>query len=80
MTEYIIPHLSSYYGTWKAENVPGRVAMFPSWVEHYVEPVEKLRYSMGFDIFDANTMNYVSDNKIPGDKAQETILHSIPLA
>ena len=80
VTEYIIPHLSSYYGTWKAENVPGRVAMFPSWVEHYVEPVEKLRYSMGFDIFDANTMNYVSDNKIPGDKAQETILHSIPLA
>jgi len=80
VTEYIIPHLSSYYGTWKAENVPGRVTMFPSWVEHYVKPVEKTRYSMGFDIFDINTMNYVSDNKIPGNKAQETILHSVPLA
>ena len=80
VTEYIIPHLSSYYGTWKAENVPGRVTMFPSWVEHYVKPVEKTRYSMGFDIFDANTMNYISDNKIPGNKAQETILHSVPLA
>jgi hypothetical protein len=80
VTEYLIPHLSSYYGSWKAENKPGRITMFPSWIEHFVAPVEEKRYSIGFDIFDFNTIEYISKNKIPGDKAQQTILHSIPLA
>ena len=77
-TEYLIPHLSSYYGSWKVKNHPGRMTMFPSWVEHYVLPVETKRYSMGFDIFSKETMDYINENRIPGDKAQEQILMSIP--
>jgi hypothetical protein len=53
--------------------------MFPSWVEHYVAPVEKARYSIGIDFFNSNTMNYINNNRIEGDKAQDTILHSVPL-
>ena len=79
VTEYIIPHLTSYYGSWKAQNLPGRLTMFPSWVEHYVAPVEKARYSIGIDFFNSNTMNYINSNKIEGDKSQDTILHSVPL-
>ena len=79
VTEYIIPHLTSYYGSWKAQNLPGRLTMFPSWVEHYVAPVEKPRYSIGIDLFNSNTMNYINSNRVEGDKAQDTILHSVPL-
>ena len=79
VTHYLIPHLSSYYGSWKAQNLPGRLTLFPSWVEHYVEPVEEKRYSMGFDLFNETTMNYVSDNRIEGNAEQDTILQSIPL-
>ena len=79
VTEYIIPHLTSYYGSWKAQNLPGRLTMFPSWVEHYVAPVEKARYSIGIDFFNSNTMNYINSNRIEGDKSQDTILHSVPL-
>ena len=79
VTEYIIPHLTSYYGSWKAQNLPGRLTMFPSWVEHYVAPVEKPRYSIGIDLFNSNTMNYINSNRVEGDKSQDTILHSVPL-
>ena len=79
VTEYIIPHLTSYYGSWKAQNLPGRLTMFPSWVEHYVAPVEKPRYSIGIDLFNSNTMNYINSNRVEGDKAQDTILRSVPL-
>lgn len=79
-TDYIIPHLTSYYGPWRCQNVPGRMSLFPSWVEHSVDPVSEKRYSMAFDLFTSSTMSYISDNKVSGDKAQETILHSIPLS
>ena len=79
-TEYLIPHLSSYYGSWKAQNVPGRLTLFPSWVEHLVAPVQEKRYSIGFDIFDYHTMEFVSNNKNSSDPEQQTILQSIPLA
>ena len=80
VTNYLIPHLSSYYGPWMAQNKPGRLTMFPSWVEHYVEPVATKRYSIGFDLFDFNSIKYISDNREPNNKSQETILQSIPLA
>jgi hypothetical protein len=54
--------------------------LFPSWVEHYVQPVEEKRYSIGFDIFDFHTMEFVSNNKNSEDPEQKTILQSIPLA
>lgn len=80
VTEYLIPHLSSYYGSWKAKNIPGRLTLFPSWVEHFVQKVEEKRYSIGFDIFDFHTMEYLSNNKNPDDKDQQTILQSVPFA
>lgn len=80
VTNYLIPHLSPYYGPWKAENKPGRVTFFPSWVEHYVDQVEHKRYSIGFDIFEYHTMEYVSHNRDYNDPEQNTILHAIPLA
>lgn len=79
VTEYVIPHLSSYYGAWKAQNVPGRVTLFPSWVEHFVRPVTNARYSIGFDLFNNDTMDYIQSNRDPKNASQTTILHSIPL-
>lgn len=79
-TDYLIPHLSPYYGPWKCQNLPGRMTLFPSWVEHSVNPVNAKRYSLGFDLFDYNTMEYVSKNKIADSKEQKTVMHSIPLA
>jgi len=78
-TDYLIPHLSPYYGPWKCKNLSGRITIFPSWVEHSVAPVTEKRYSLGFDLFDFNTMEYISRNKVSGDKHQEIIMHSIPL-
>lgn len=78
-TDYVIPHISSYYGAWKCENKDGRLSMFPSWVEHFVEPVKETRYSIGLDLFDFNTMDYISNNRNPNDKEQNLILESIKL-
>tara|TARA_Y100000004_G_scaffold10615_1_gene11540 strand:- start:326 stop:1021 length:696 start_codon:yes stop_codon:yes gene_type:complete len=80
VTKYLIPHLSSYYGPWKGQNLPGRLTMFPSWLEHYVDPVNERRYSMGIDIFSKETIDYINNNRIEGDKDQEQILMSIPFA
>ena len=80
VTHYLIPHLSPYYGSWKGENVPGRVTMFPAWMEHYVEPVLETRYSLGFDLYSKETMDYIKNNRIEGDFDQDTILQSVPFA
>jgi hypothetical protein len=79
-TDYLIPHLSPYYGPWRCKNIPGRMTIFPSWVEHSVSSVSEQRYSIGYDLFDFHTMEYVSKNKIAGDKYQEIIMQAIPLA
>tara|TARA_B100001989_G_C24489901_1_gene438988 strand:- start:124 stop:831 length:708 start_codon:yes stop_codon:yes gene_type:complete len=79
-TDYVIPHLSSYYGFWRCQNKKGRVSMFPSWVEHSVERVKERRYSIGLDIFDFNTMDYISNNRDPNNNEQNTILEAIQLA
>lgn len=58
-TDYAIPHLSTYYGFYKVENRPGRITLFPSWVEHKVDPIDdETRYSIGFDIFTENSFQY----------------------
>ena len=54
--------------------------MFPSWLEHYVHPVTERRYSMRIDIFSKETIDYLNNNRIKGDKDQEQILMSMPFA
>ena len=49
-------------------------------VEHSVEPVRERRYSIGLDLFDFNTMDYISSNRNPNDREQNTILEAIQLA
>ena len=78
-TDYVIPHLSSYFGPWKCSNKRGRISMFPSWVEHSVEPVKEHRYSMGFDLFEWHTMEYITSNRDHNDIEQNTILESVLL-
>lgn len=78
-TDYFIPHLSDYYGSWKCENKPARITMFPSWVIHEVKPTEEYRVSVGFDLFSFHTMEYISNNRVRGDELQECILKSIKL-
>ncbi len=79
-TDYVIPHLTTYYGSWKCSNKEGRITMFPSWVEHSVEPVKERRYSIGLDLFDFNTMDYISNNRDHNSHEQNTILEAIRLA
>jgi hypothetical protein len=58
-TDYSIPHLSTYYGYYKVENKPGRMTLFPSWVEHKVDPIEdEERYSVAFDVFTEHSYQY----------------------
>jgi hypothetical protein len=78
-TDYFLPHLSDYYGPWKCENKPGRITMFPSWINHEVLPTEQKRISVGFDLFSFHTLEYISKNRVKGDEQQECILKSIKL-
>ncbi len=78
-TDFFIPHLSNYYGPWKCENKPGRMAMFPSWVMHKVDSCDSRRVSIGFDMFSFHTLEYISNNRIAGDEQQECILKSVKL-
>lgn len=79
-TDYFIPHLSDYYGSWKCENKSGRITLFPSWTLHEVKPTEEKRFSIGFDLFTHHTLQYIALNRIFGDELQECILKSIKLA
>lgn len=79
-TDYVIPHLSTYYGFYKVENEPARMTLFPSWVQHKVDPiVDEERISIGFDIFTFNTMEYLSKAKQNDSNFQDPILNAIPL-
>lgn len=76
-TDYAIPHLSTYYGFYKVENLQGRMTLFPSWVQHKVDAiVDDKRISIGFDIFTENSINYAKQNSKDSD--QESILNSVP--
>ena len=78
VTEYEIPYLSPVFGSWKVQNIPGRVTLFPSWVQHYVQPVNEKRYSIGFDLFNRKTFDFIDKTK-QNSKPQDIILLSIPL-
>lgn len=69
-TDFVIPHLTPNYGFYKVENIPGRLTLFPSWVEHKVDLIcDEERYSIGFDIFTEHSMKYVSGTQDPITKS-----------
>jgi hypothetical protein len=79
-TDYAIPHLSTYYGYYKVENKPARMTLFPSWVQHKVDPIEdEERISIGFDIFTYFSMEYVGKNKQLDSILNDPIMKAIPL-
>jgi hypothetical protein len=78
-TDYNVPHLSLFYGPWRVANRPGRVTLFPSWVEHEVKEVFNERYSIGFDLFSDETMEYIHKNRNPRNEHQNIILRSVCL-
>jgi hypothetical protein len=62
-TDYVIPHLTTNYGFYKVENIPGRMTLFPSWVQHKVDPIsDEERYSIGFDLFTEHSIQYANGN------------------
>lgn len=79
-TDYAIPHLSTYYGYYKVENKPARITLFPSWVQHKVDPIsDDERISIGFDIFTYYSMEYVGKNKHLDSILNDPIMKAIPL-
>ena len=64
-TDYLFPYLGWYFGYWKVKNVPGKMTLFPSWLEHKVDKntTGQVRFSLGFDMFTEHTMNYISNNR-----------------
>ena len=64
-TDYYFPYIGWYFDYWELENKFGKMVLFPSWLEHKVQPniTGKVRFSLGFDMFTEHTMNYVSDNR-----------------
>lgn len=77
-TDYWFPHLSLYFDWWRCENKIGSLTLFPSWLEHKVEPNTsgKLRYSVGFDLFTEHTFKYIEQNRNENAENQNVILLS----
>ena len=77
-TDYWIPLFSLYHGPFMCENIPGKICLFPSWVQHGVNPNQSgsVRYSVGFDMFTEHTMNYIHENRIGNSEIQNIILLS----
>jgi hypothetical protein len=75
-TDYWFPNFSLYFGWWKSENKIGSLTLFPSWLEHKVDPnlSGKLRYSIAFDLFTKHSLDYIQENRIEGSENQEIIL------
>jgi hypothetical protein len=69
-TDFVIPHLTSEYGFYKVENIPGRMTLFPSWVQHKVDPIlDEERFSIGFDIFTKHSIEYANHTNDPINKS-----------
>jgi hypothetical protein len=67
-TDYFIPHLSVDNGYYKIQNKPGRLTLFPSWLEHKVDPISSSdRYSIGFDLFTDECYDYAIRNSDKND-------------
>ena len=66
-TEYIIPSLSTYYGTYQPRSRKGMMTIFPSWVEHYVPEVSKKRYAFAWDLYTEESMSYMATQSPRGN-------------
>ena len=77
-TDYWFPSLSLYFDWWKSKNEMGSVTLFPSWLEHKVDPntTGEVRYSIAFDMFTQHAMDYVQENRIENAENQNIILLS----
>jgi len=82
VTDYWIPLFSLYHGTFKCENHPGKIVIFPSWIQHAVDPNTsgKARYSLAFDMFSKHTMNFILENRNDSSETQNVILMSKKLS
>lgn len=75
-TDYWFPNLSLYFGWWKSQNKKGSLTLFPSWLEHKVDPntTGELRFSVAFDMFTQHTIDYINENRIKDSENQNIIL------
>ena len=84
-TDYYFPYLGWYFGYWKVTNTIGGLAMFPSWLEHKVDPITdvkldigppKVRYTVAFDMFTPSSMEYARENRNENSETQNSQLLS----
>ena len=77
-TDYLFPYLGWYFGYWKVKNIPGKMVLFPSWLEHRVTSNQtgKLRFSLGFDMFTEQSISYIRNNRNESSELQKTLLLS----
>tara|TARA_B100001250_G_scaffold36248_1_gene29089 strand:- start:25 stop:705 length:681 start_codon:yes stop_codon:yes gene_type:complete len=74
-TDYFFPYLGWYFDYWKVKNELGKMTLFPSWLEHKVDPntTGQVRFSLAFDMFTEHTINYVRNNRNDDSVLQKAI-------
>ena len=77
-TDYLFPYLGWYFGYWKVKNVPGKMTLFPSWLEHKVDKntTGQIRFSLGFDMFTEQSISYVRNNRNNNSETQKILMLS----
>ena len=77
-TDYFFPYLGWYFGYWKVNNVPGKMTLFPSWLEHKVDKntTGQVRFSLGFDMFTEQSISYIRENRNENSETQNILLLS----
>ena len=77
-TDYFFPYLGWYFGYWKVKNVPGKMTLFPSWLEHKVDKntTGHMRFSLGFDIFTEHSISYIRNNRNDNSETQKILMLS----
>ena len=65
-TNFYLPQLEHVpeIGVLKISNTKGDIIMFPQWLYHSVETItQDVRITMGFDLFNENSINFFNSNK-----------------
>ena len=77
-TDYFFPYLGWYFGYWKVKNVPGKMTLFHSWLEHKVDKntTGQVRFSLGFDMFTEQSISYIRENRNKNSETQNILLLS----
>ena len=77
-TDYFFPYLGWYFGYWKVKNVPGKMTLFPSWLEHKVDKntTGHMRFSLGFDMFTEHSISYIRNNRNDNSETQKILMLS----